>query len=306
MLSWLVTLLLIAIPTASGSGNCALLEDLLNINTDNGQIEIRTTETTPPAETTTKFPSLTPPRTISSTITPPKQPTTTSTTANTSNAVNELNSFAKLYSMLRTYHENELKRVQSRYERLEVFSRNKFEEIQRNYDILEATVRTLKSSKLNPIGTCCESDSRPKNDLHTSQDINLLNKFEEMYHRTSILTDANAKLLHKIEQVYDKLSNVTDAMNITTIISHIGHLNCSTNISNKDHVPIHTTSPAPIDVRTNNGVEERTHRRYLGCYQDRQERRLLVEFMKHSKINSVDACVDNCRAGNYVFAGLEG
>lgn len=281
-----VILLLIAISTVNSSSDCDFFTKMFNLNPTNGEIEIKTTVTSP-------------------VTTPDTVPSGIIVKTNQSNTVSEINHFAKLYRTLRTYHENELRKVQSRYEQLEEYVKNELDEIQRKYYLLEAKMRKSESSNLKPVCTCCESDSLSSYNLNSSHDSTVLHKVEQIDQRISTLTDGNVQLLHKIEQVYEILSNVTDVTNISTIISNVGPQNCSTNSSKNKEDIMETTAPT-IEARINNTGNKRTHKKYLGCYQDRQEHRLLKEFMKHNKSNSVDTCVDTCLTENYVFAGIEG
>jgi len=327
-MTWSVILLLLAISCVNGSiysNDCWVLAKLFNITTPN-TVSITTTSATPfttpfiptaternrppptdgsnttstitPTVHNDSTPIIPPPRlrprtwyTSTINITPTPEPFTPpsstvkiddlATTAPRvefdSNSIYEINSFTKLFLLLRSYHENELRKVQNSYKQLEEYYENEFEEVQRKYWKLEQKVRKLKSSECT---TCVlrEPDDNSRNNLDNSKE-----------------------LLEKIDRIDEKLSNITNMINITNINRQIGASNCTKSTIESE------PGDYPIDpIPTPQPNQPRAPGKYLGCYQDRQDRRMLNGFIKHSKLNSVGLCIDVCRTGKYVFAGIEG
>lgn len=141
-------------------------------------------------------------------------------------AINDLNSFRKLYMSLKEYHENELNKLKSKY------------------DLLEE--QFIASEKIN----------------------------------TQLSNSQTKDLQQKVEKMYEKLSRISD-----------------------------TKPSAPITCPTNQFDKMKRNKRirgnYVGCFQDREDHRGLKGFVRQSKSNSIESCIEICRDGHYVYAGVQ-
>lgn len=100
-----------------------------------------------------------------------------------------------------------------------------------------------------------------------------VNNYNSPDHNSENRTDWQTNnLSHKIDRIYEKLSNTTP-----TSIQYFDKM------------------------RSNN----RTRGKYLGCYQDRVEHRGLRGYALPSRSMTVEKCIDICRNGSYVYAGLQ-
>lgn len=52
-------------------------------------------------------------------------------------------------------------------------------------------------------------------------------------------------------------------------------------------------------------VAQRTRGKYVGCFQDQAHHRGLKGYIRRSYSNTIEGCIDICRSGNYVYAGLQ-
>lgn len=95
-----------------------------------------------------------------------------------------------------------------------------------------------------------------------------VNKYISPDHNTNNWTD---NLLNKVDQIYEKLS----------------------------------TNPTTIQYIDKTKSNNRTRGKYLGCYQDRAEHRGLRGFAVPSKSMTIEKCIEICRNGSYVYAGLQ-
>jgi len=93
-------------------------------------------------------------------------------------------------------------------------------------------------------------------------------------HKSNNWTD---DLLHKVDQIYEKLSYATTP----------------------------TTAPTTIQYFDKTKSNNRTRGKYVGCYQDRAEHRGLRGFAVPSRSMTVEKCIEICRNGSYVYAGLQ-
>lgn len=200
-----------------------------------------------------------------------------------SDIVDEFNNFAQLYVTLKSYHEVELRKVQTQYELLEAQFRNEFHEIQLRVRILESELRELRlQSRTSNASARSDSDSQTGNNSNSRQDNEVLHKIDQIYQRLSNGCDCNEQLLLKVEQIHEKL------------------------FKSMGETPAVGTTFCGTKNAENGNVTSVAHKRYFGCYQDREENRMLKEMLKHFKSNSVDVCIDACRSENFAYAGIEG
>lgn len=101
-----------------------------------------------------------------------------------------------------------------------------------------------------------------------------VNNYNSPDHNSENWTDLTANnLSHKIDQIYEKLS--------------------------------HTINPIPIKYVDKMKSNNRTRGKYLGCYQDQVDHRGLRGYALPSRSMTVEKCIEICRKGSYVYAGLQ-
>lgn len=181
-------------------------------------------------------------------------------------AISDLNSFKRLYRSLKEYYENELNKLNSKYDLLE-----------------EQLIASEKNIRLSTLTCICNVTDNSNNSR--TKDIQL--KVDQIYEKLSTITDTNPsvpsqtnELQQKIDQMYEKLSNITNSKPSAPI-------NCPTNQFDQ--------------IKRN----KRTRGKYVGCFLDAAHHRGLKGFIRKSKSNTIESCIEICRNGHYVYAGLQ-
>lgn len=127
-----------------------------------------------------------------------------------------------------------------------------------------------------------DSTSSNVNSIHTIQTFCTCNVTDHTFSKKDCDNSQANIFLEKVQEIHQKLANLTDNV-------PLAQSDCT---ANQNVIQIKRT--------------RRTRGKYVGCYRDRVEHRGLKGFTTGpSPSTSVDSCIAICRAGNYVYAGLQ-
>lgn len=159
---------------------------------------------------------------------------------------------------------------------------DQFKQLQNKYDLLQEALLVYGENVLSPSPNsnkeCYTSDVK----LNPTDNLQL--KIEEIYNMSSASKIQTNSLTEKVDNIHKILTK------ISTVEQH------STQPNSKQF---------PINQCFDKNVSrKRTRGKYVGCFQDNDEYRLMKGHVIRMRLNHVELCVNHCRSGNFVYAGL--